>query len=87
MILNLKLLCFLDPQDIKQRFSKINSEFYDINDKFASFLDYFEKTWLSGIFDIKDWNNSLAIIESGDDIGIIQTLHLTNYAVEGAALS
>ena len=31
-----------------------------------------------------DWNYSLAIIESGDDIGISQTLHFTNNAVEGA---
>lgn len=84
MILNLKLLCFLDPSEIKPHFSKINSEFHDINDKFASFLEYFDKTWISGIFDLKDWNYSLAIVENGIDIGLSQTLHFTNNAVEGA---
>ena len=84
MILNLKLLCFLDPPDIKNRLTKINSEFSHINEKFRAFLEYFEKTWISGVFDIRDWNYSLAIVEKDDDIEISKTLHFTNNSVEGA---
>jgi hypothetical protein len=47
-------------------------------------LNTFDKIWISEIFDLKDWNYSLAIVEDGIDIGISQTLYFPNKAVEVA---
>ncbi len=85
MILNLKILSFLEPKYIIEQFKKIKKEFLEKEDKLEPFLEYFEKTWISGgVFDMKDWNYSLAILEGEEEIKVSQKLHFTNNAVEGA---
>lgn len=86
MILNLKMLCFLQPFDIKDVYKNISENFSKIDDLFKVFLDYFQKTWLTGgVFEISQWNYHTAV--SDDEEGhmkISDRLHFTNNAVESA---
>ena len=70
---------------MKEFYSKIKSNFEEIDSRFENYLEYFENTWLNGgVFDMKDWNYSSSVseLESGE-IAISQKLNFTNNSVEG----
>ena len=83
MLLNLKLLSFLDPGQITDFYSKIKKEFEDFDERINSFLEYFEKTWIKhSMFGVKYWNYSKSFTDEGGEINITKKMHFTNNAVE-----
>lgn len=88
IILNLKILCFLKPEDVILYFETIKESFYQVSDSdimIDKFLEYFEETWITGKhFKIRDWNYNGAIAREGSEINLSNKIYLTNNAVEGA---
>lgn len=83
LILNLKLMCFLEPAEMNDFFQKIKKEFKESDELITSYLDYFEKTWMnSSVYGIKYWNYSRALIEDGGEINVCKKMNFTNNAVE-----
>lgn len=88
IILNLKILCFLKVEDVKNYFDTIKQTFYKVSDSeiiVDKFIEYFEETWISGKhYKINDWNYYGAITREGSEINLSNKIYLTNNAVEGA---
>ncbi len=63
MILNLKILPFIELENVEERFEMIYEDFEKEGNNFREFLDYFEGNWIKSSICEKDiWNYSRGVI-------------------------
>ena len=72
---SLKGLAFRPPASVYRRFENIKSRFLQHHQGLKGFLEYFESTWIDGMFKIKDWNYY-------DKIQQFEDLAVTNNGLE-----
>jgi hypothetical protein len=75
LIFSLKALAFRPPDKIFRRFEQLKIKYAQKNSSFMKFFEYFEHTWMDGIFKIKDWNYY-------DKIEKFEELAITNNGLE-----
>ena len=56
LIFSLKALAFRPPSKVFKRFEILKTKYSTKNNSFIRFFEYFEHTWMDGVFKIKDWN-------------------------------
>ena len=83
LILNLQCMCFMDLTYKFEHYERIKEEFFDSDEKFSSFLNYFDLTLIKGqYFSVSDWNYHKAMTVEGSNIEFSKKYHLTNNAAE-----
>jgi hypothetical protein len=75
MIFMLKGLAFRKKESVFRRFEMIKQKFNGRGRGFQIFLEYFEETWMDGVFEIKDWSYY-------DKINDFEDLAITNNGLE-----
>ena len=75
LIFSLKALAFKPPSKVYLCFERLKSKYKNYSQGFANFLEYFEYTWMNGMFQIKDWNYH-------DKINQFEDLAVTNNGLE-----
>ena len=75
LIFSIKGLAFRRPETVYKKFEQIKNAYIKKSTVFTQFLEYFESTWMDGIFQIKDWNYF-------DKLSEFEDLALTNNGLE-----
>ena len=75
LIFSLKSLAFRPPTKVYRRFEQLKNVYICKGTCYKNYLEYFEHTWMDGIFQIKDWNYY-------DKIAEFEDLAMTNNGLE-----
>ena len=75
LLFKLKKLAFIPKEKVIQSFMKIKDEYRHRHSYFIRFLEYFESTWIDGLYKISDWNYF-------DKLSEFEDLALTNNGLE-----
>lgn len=75
LIFSLKGLAFQRPETVFRNFVQIKTAYIKKSIVFTRFLEYFESTWMDGMFQVKDWNYF-------DKLSEFEDLALTNNGLE-----
>jgi hypothetical protein len=75
LIFSLKALAFRLPETVFKHFERIKNKYFRASQAFATYLEYFEATWMDGEYKINDWNYH-------DKLSQFEELSLTNNGLE-----
>jgi hypothetical protein len=83
LILNLKLLTFIDLKEILERFANIRKEFEELSDDIKEYLNYFETTLLNQYTpEHRNYKSNITIVKKHKRFIISEETQFTNNLVE-----